>query len=285
MLTGSDGEETEPDSEVPADANPMVRAGIDAAALKPAECEVSRAVDLPVDRVAIDYEGREHFPDAATLEAIATEKSLYVTTPVRADGFDPLGDDSLLDRIPDRARRLLVAGHGAYLDESEASRAIAPRFGAAREVAPDAWIGTEGVERLALAAGGTQYELLSRSTERDARALRAAGFDGEIAVYAPTVLTDDEDAVLDGVGAYVSRRRPVARALPDGGGEGSDDGGSPPTDATATGRTREVLSAAARDFALVGSPETVRERVDELRDVGVDRVVGYPARGIDEFLS
>ncbi|WP_142986806.1 DUF7388 family protein [Halorubrum cibi] len=263
----------------------MVRAGIDAAALKPAECEVSRAVDLPVDRVAIDYEGREHFPDAATLEAIATEKSLYVTTPVRADGFDPLGDDSLLDRIPDRARRLLVAGHGAYLDESEASRAIAPRFGAAREVAPDAWIGTEGVERLALAAGGTQYELLSRSTERDARALRAAGFDGEIAVYAPTVLTDDEDAVLDGVGAYVSRRRPVARALPDGGGEGSDDGGSPPTDATATGRTREVLSAAARDFALVGSPETVRERVDELRDVGVDRVVGYPARGIDEFLS
>ncbi|GAA0510717.1 Luciferase-like monooxygenase [Halorubrum aquaticum] len=279
MLTGSE-------SEVADDANPMVRAGIDAAALKPAECDVTRAVDLPVDRVAIDYEGREHFPDAATLEAIAAEKSLYVTTPVRADGFDPLGDDSLLDRIPDRARRLLVAGHGAYLDESESSRAIAPRFGAAREAAPDAWIGTEGVERLALAAGGTQYELLSRSTDRDARALRAAGFDGEIAVYAPTVLTDDEDAVLDGVGAYVSRRRPVARALPDG-GEGADGegGDAPPTDATATGRTREVLSAAARDFALVGSPETVRERVEELREAGVDRVVGYPARGIDEFLS
>ncbi len=232
MLTGSESEAAEEDRdasdpeasdrEVPADANSMVRAGIDAAALKPAECDVSRAVDLPVDSVAIDYEGREHFPDAATLEAIAAEKSLYVTTPVRADGFDPLGDDSLLDRIPDRARRLLVAGHGAYLDESEASRAIAPRFGAARKAAPDAWIGTEGVERLALAAGGTQYELLSRSTDRDARALRAAGFDGEIAVYAPTVLTDDEDAVLEAVGAYVSRRRPVARALPGGDGPGEE---------------------------------------------------------------
>lgn len=111
------------------------------------------------------------------------------------------------------------------------------------------------------------------------RALRAAGFDGEVAVYAPTVLTDDEDAVLDAVGAYVARRRPVARALPDA------QDGSPPTDATATGRTREVLSAAARDFALVGSPETVRERVADLREVGVDHVVGYPARGIDEFLS
>ena len=282
MLTGSDGEETEPGHGESDDENPMVRAGLDAAALKPAECDVSRAVDLPVDRVAIDYEGRAHFPDAATLEAIAAEKSLYVTTPVRANGFDPLGDDSLLDRIPDRARRLLVAGHGAYLDESEASRAIAPRFGAAREAAPDAWVGTEGVERIALAAGGTQYELLSRSTDRDARALRAAGFDGRIAVYAPTVLTDDEDAVLDGVGAYVSRRRPVARALPDG---GDADDESPPTDATATGRTREVLSAAARDFALVGSPETVRERISDLREAGVNRVVGYPARGIDEFLS
>jgi len=45
------------------------------------------------------------------------------------------------------------------------------------------------------------------------------------------------------------------------------------------GRTREVLSAAARDFALVGSPETVRERVDALREAGVDHVVGYPPAG------
>ncbi|PHQ39352.1 luciferase [Halorubrum persicum] len=259
----------------------VARTGIDAVALKPAECDVSRAAALPVDRVTIDYEGREHLPDAETLADVADETELYVTTPVRVDGFDPLGDDSLVDRIPDAARRVLVAGHGAYLSEAESSRAVAPRLGAARRDAPDAWVGTEGVERVALAAGGTQFELLSRSTDRDVRALRAAGFDGELAVYAPTVLTDDEDAVLDAVGAYVSRRRPVARALPDG--DGADD--APPTDASATGRTREVLSAAARDFALVGSPDTVRERVADLREAGVDHVVGYPARGIDEFLS
>jgi hypothetical protein len=259
----------------------VTRTGIDAVALKPAECDISRAGELPVDRVTIDYEGREHLPDAATLDRLAAETELYVTTPVRADGFDPLGDDSLVARIPDPARRVLVAGHGAYLSDDESSRAVAPRLGAARCDAPDAWIGTEGVERIALAAGGTQFELLSRSTGQDVRALRAAGFDGEIAVYAPTVLTDDEDAVLDAVGAYVARRRPVARALPDG--DGTD--AAPPTGASATGRTREVLSAAARDFALVGSPETVRERIDSLREAGVDHVVGYPARGIDEFLS
>jgi alkanesulfonate monooxygenase SsuD/methylene tetrahydromethanopterin reductase-like flavin-dependent oxidoreductase (luciferase family) len=87
------------------------------------------------------------------------------------------------------------------------------------------------------------------------------------------VLTDDEDVVLDAVGAYAARRRPVARALPD----------DASTDATATGRAREVLSAAVRDYALVGAPDTVREQVGELREAGVDLVVGYPARGVDEF--
>ena len=264
MLTGSDA---------------VARAGLDAVALKPAECDVSRADELPVDRITIDYEGRKHLPDADTLERLAAATTLYVTTPVRADGFDPLGDDSLVDHLPDDARRVLVAGHGAYLTDEESSRAVAPRLGAAREAAPDAWVGTEGVERVALAAGGTQFELLSRSTIRDVRALRSAGFDGTIAVYAPTVLTDDEDAVLDAVGGYVSRRRPVARALPDDTGPDA-----PPTDATASGRTREVLSAAARDFALVGSPDAVGEQIDALSEAGVDHVVGYPARGIDEFL-
>ena len=263
------------------DSDALARTGIDAVALKPTECDVSRADELPVDRVAIDYEGRDHLPDEATLGRLAEATTLYVTTPVRADGFDPLGDDSLLAQIPEAARRVLVAGHGAYLTDEESSRAVAPRLGAARRDAPDAWVGTEGVERVALAAGGTQFELLSRSTDRDVRALRAAGFDGEIALYAPTVLTDDEDAVLDAVGAYVSRRRPVARALPDAG----ENGGGPRTDAAATGRSREVLSAAARDFALIGPPEAVRDRVDDLREAGVDHVVGYPARGIEEFLS
>ncbi|WP_336345434.1 DUF7388 family protein [Halalkalicoccus ordinarius] len=253
----------------------VLETGIDAAALKPAECDVSRATGLAFDTVVIDYEGREHLPERGTLETLAVTHELHLTTPVRADGFDPLGDDSLLDRIPEEARRVLVAGHAAYLEESERSRALAPRFGAAIAEAPDAWVGTEGVERIALATGATQFELLGRSTERDVRALRAAGFDGEIAVYAPTVLTDDADAVLDAVGAYVARRRPVARALPP----------DAPTDAGAEGRARDVLLAAAGDFALVGTPKAIRERIDGLREAGADTIVGYPARGIESFLD
>jgi alkanesulfonate monooxygenase SsuD/methylene tetrahydromethanopterin reductase-like flavin-dependent oxidoreductase (luciferase family) len=45
-----------------------------------------------------------------------------------------------------------------------------------------------------------------------------------------------------------------------------------------------VLSAAARDFALVGDVRTVRERVADLRSAGVDVVVGYPAAGLDGVL-
>jgi alkanesulfonate monooxygenase SsuD/methylene tetrahydromethanopterin reductase-like flavin-dependent oxidoreductase (luciferase family) len=44
-----------------------------------------------------------------------------------------------------------------------------------------------------------------------------------------------------------------------------------------------VLLAASEDFALVGTPATVRERVEELHEAGVDTVVGYPARGLDAF--
>jgi hypothetical protein len=249
------------------------RTGLDAVALKPAECDVCRALDVPLPTVAIDYEGPEHLPDPDVLADLAAEKDVRLTLPVRADGFDPLGDDSRWETIPPSVRRVLVAGHGAYLSDDEADRAVAPRLRAARDRAPDAWVGTEGIERLALAAGGTQYELLSRSTVRDVRALRAAGFDGEVALYAPTVLTDDEDEIIDAVGAYAARRRPVARALPD----------DAPTDASARGRAREVLSAAVRDYALVGSPDDVRDRVCELENAGVDVVVGYPARGVDEF--
>ena len=249
------------------------RTGLDAVALKPAECDVRRALDVPLPTVAVDYEGRDHLPDPDVLTDVAAEKEVRLTLPVRADGFDPLGDDSLWGTVPSSVRRVLVAGHGAYLSDDEAGRAVAPRLRAARDRAPDAWVGTEGIERLALAAGGTQYELLSRSTARDVRALRAAGFDGAVALYAPTVLTDDADEIIDAVGAYAARRRPVARALPD----------DAPTDASATGRAREVLSAAVRDYALVGSPADVRDRVHELADAGVDVVVGYPARGVDEF--
>ena len=249
------------------------RTGLDAVALKPAECDVRRALDLPLSTVAVDYEGREHLPDSDLLTEIAADRTVRLTVPVRADGFDPLGDDSLWESIPPTVHTVLVAGHSAYLSDDERGRAVAPRLRAARERAPDAWVGTEGIERIALAAGGTQYELLSRSTTRDVRALRAAGFDGEVALYAPTVLSDDVDTVLDAVGAYAARRRPVGRALPDGA----------PTDSTATGRAREVLSAAVSDYALVGSPDEVRERIRDLKEAGVDTVVGYPARGVDEF--
>ena len=256
----------------------VLRAGIDAAAIKPAECDVREAASLAVNTVAIDYEGREHLPSTEVLERLAREKQVYVTTPVRADGFDPLGDDSLARRLPDSVGRIVVAGHPAYLSAEERTRAVAPRLKAGVDAADgagatDAWVGTESVERLALATGATQFELLSRRTERDLRALRAAGFEGEIAVYAPTVLADDEDEVLDAVGAYVSRRRPVAEALPE----------DATVDRTATGRAREVLSKASRDFALVGSVATVAERVAALERAGADRVVGYPARGLDEF--
>ncbi|WP_436931079.1 DUF7388 family protein [Halosimplex halobium] len=252
----------------------LAQAGIDAAAIKPAEVEVERARDLAVDTLAVDYEGREHLPSPETLAALADEQELRVTTPVRADGFDPLGDRDLAESLPGSVRRVLVAGHPAYLTEAEQERAVAPRLREAAARSRDPWVGTEGIERVALAVGGTQFELLGPGTDRRLRALRQAGYEGEIALYAPTVLTDEEDAVLDALGAYAARRGPVRSALPDGA----------PTDATAEGRAREVLSQAVRDFGLVGGVETVADRVDELRDAGADRIVGYPARGLDPFL-
>lgn len=254
---------------------PFPRVGIDAVAVKPTEADLSRAVDFPVSSLVIDYEGHEAFPDSQTLTRLAETASVRVTTPVRADGFDPLGDDSLGAQLPDQIGRVLVAGHGAYLSEAAGQRAIAPRLGEALAHHPDAWVGTESVERVALATGATQFELLSRSTEREVRGLRAAGFDGELACYAPTVLTDDDDAVLDAVGAYVSRRAPVRRALPD----------DAVTDSSATGRARDVLLAASTDFALVGDEETVRKRVAQLHEAGIDTIVGYPARGLDELFD
>jgi hypothetical protein len=251
----------------------LVATGIDAVALKPAEVDFADALDLDAEAAVIDYEGRERLPDAETLAALDDAYDLFVTTPVRADGFDPLGDGSLLDRLPEGVTRVLVAGNGAYLTESESRRAIAPRLKAAREAAPDAWVGTEGIERVALATGGTQFELLSRGTESEVRAIRKAGFDGDITLYAPTVLTDDPDETLAAVGGYVARRGPVRTALPD----------DASTDATAEGRAREILLKAATDYALVGDAETVADRVADLEAAGIDRVVAYPARGLDAF--
>ncbi|NLV13734.1 DUF7388 family protein [Haloarcula argentinensis] len=253
----------------------LAAAGIDAVALKPTEVDVSRATALDVETLAIDYEGAAHVPEPDTIEQLASTTDVRITAPVRADGFDPLGDDSGFDALPAGAGHVLVAGHSAYLSANEAERAVAPRLRAAVDDASDPWVGTEGIERLALAVGGTQYELLSRTTVRDVRTLRTAGFDGSIAVYAPLVLSDSEDAMLDAVGDYAARRGPVRDALPEGA----------PTDSRATDRARDVLKQAIRDYALVGSVETVAERTDRLHDIGVDTVVGYPARGLDPFHS
>jgi len=250
-------------------------AGIDAVALKPAEVDVARAVDLDVGTVTIDYEGRDHLPERETLDALDEAMDVRLTTPVRADGFDPLGDDSLLDDVPESVGQVLVAGHPAYLTDAETDRAVAPRFRKAAARAADPWVGTESVERLALAVGGTQYELLSPTTDRDLRALRAAGFEGDVAVYAPTVLTSDEDAILDAVGAYAARRRPVRESLP----------ADAATGAGADGRAREVLQQAVRDYALVGDVDAVAGQIERLEDAGANTVVAYPARGLDPVLQ
>jgi hypothetical protein len=254
--------------------------GFDAVALKPTELDIESVGLADVERAVIDYEGREHLPDAELLAERARETDLSVTTPVRADGFDPLGDDHRSRALPASVGRVLVAGNPAYLTPPERKRAIAPRIGAARERAPAAWVGTEGIGRVALAAGGTQFELLAPTTAREVRALRAAGFDGDIAVYAPVVRSADEDTLLDALGAYVARRGSVATALDDARADGvttAADGMR--TDAGTTGKPRSVLLDAIERFALVGTDGDIDERIDDLRSVGVDTVVGYPARG------
>lgn len=253
----------------------VATSGIDAIALKPSEVALERAHELPVSTLTIDYEGREHVPAPELLDELIGSFHCRLTVPVRADGFDPLGEDDLWSSLPDAVGTVLVAGNSAYLSAEERRRAVAPRLRTASERVASPWVGTEGIERLALAIGGTQFDLLSKTTAREVRSLRAAGFEGSIAVYAPTVLTEEPDAVLDALGAYAARRRPVAARLPD----------DTATDSTATGEARETLLAACREYALVGEPAQVDARIDSIRDAGVDRVVSYPARGLDAILA
>jgi len=255
--------------------SPLARIGVDAVALKPTEHRLDLATELPVNTLAVDFEGRDAVPDPATLERLADTHDVRVTVPVRADGYDPLGDDSALAALPDEVGRIVVAGNPAYLDEHERSRSITPRLRAAAEASEAHWIGTESVERVALAVGGTQFELLSRSTHADIRALRAAGVEDDVAVYAPTVLTSDTDAILDALGGYVARRQRVRDRLPT----------DASTTASATGQARETLLAAANEYALVGEASTVAQRVRSLEAAGVDNVVAYPARGLDAVLD
>ena len=81
-------------------ATSLRRTGVDAVALKPAEHDLERALELGVDAAVVDYEGREHLPDPATFEALASSFDCYVTTPVRANGFDPLGSVATSESSP-----------------------------------------------------------------------------------------------------------------------------------------------------------------------------------------
>lgn len=245
-------------------------AGFDAIAIKPGESELSNLRHVQSTTVVIDFDGAAHVPTPATLDRLDARHELRVTAPVRVEGFDPLGDHRCLERYPDTVEYAFVAGHPAYLDDRARRRPIAPRLGEAVRRYPEAWVGTEGIERIALATGATQYELLSATTRRHVRALRSAGFDGGIVVYAPTIISDEEDVALDAIGEYVARRKPVSRRLPAGARE----------DGTSSGRARRILLEAIDDHAIVGQPATVASTIQELRDVGVDMVVGYPAAGV-----
>ncbi|PSQ60530.1 MAG: luciferase [Halobacteriales archaeon SW_9_67_25] len=249
--------------------------GVDAVALKPTEVDVRRARRLSVETLTIDYEGREHVPEPGTLADLAAGRDVRLTVPVRADGFDPHGEDGLLRSVPDPVGLVAVAGNPAYLDARECRRAIAPRLRAVAGLAEDPWVGTESVERVALAVGGTQYDLLSGTTEAEIDALRSAGFDGDVAVYAPLVLTDDEDAILDALGPYAGRRPDVRQRLPPG----------TPTDSSTTGSAREALLDGLEQYALAGNVEAISGQVDRLHGAGVDHVVAYPARGLGPFLD
>lgn len=253
----------------------LADAGVDAVALKPPEVDLERATGLSVETLTIDFDGHDHVPEPSTLSALAADREVRLTVPVRADGYDPYGDDGLLRETPASVGLVVVAGNPAHLDARECRRAVAPRLAAVARDARDPWVGTESVERVAMAVGGTQFDLLSATTETEVRALRAAGLDEEVAVYAPLVLTDDEDAILDALGGYAGRRPDVREALP----------GDAPRNSTASGQAREALLEGCRQYALVGDAPTVSDRVERLRTAGVDHVVAYPARGLDPFLE
>jgi hypothetical protein len=244
---------------------PLTQAGIDARAIKPTETNLATADLGHLDVVTVDYEGPDSVPSMQTLASLAERTAVRRTVPVRADGFDPLGDASRLNALPAAVNTVLVAGHPVYLSPAEESRAVAPRLRAAADQLADPWVGTEGIERLALAVGGTQFDLLSPSTAADVRALRTAGFSGEIAVYAPTVLSDDDSTLLDALGGYVARRREVRASLP----------ADPVTDSSASEPVRSTLREAIDSFALVGTPTTVAKQVATLREAGVSRIVAY----------
>lgn len=245
-------------------------AGVDGLALKPTQYDLCAVPSSPVETLVIDYEGRGAFPDSSVLMQLATEYELYVTTPVRADGFDPLGDDSYLDRIPSSAKRVLVAGNPAYLTDDEQQRKISPRLKKARQSDPSAWIGTEGIEPLANRLGGTHFELLGPALDDRISQRRDDSAIDQVAVYAPMVITDDADQKIAALGEYVSRRDSVRSEIPE----------VRSVVDMARGRIRKELLEAIDQYALAGSIETIHRRITDFHANGVDQVIVYPATNI-----
>lgn len=241
------------------------RVGFDGIAIKPKERSLTSIEPSQIDRLVFDFEGMEHLPTPMTIQQLAEETEVILTAPVRHDGFDPLGDDDWFTRFEPFAKFAIVAGNRAYLDTVASKRAIAPRIGAARTRFPDAWIGTEGIERLALATGATQYELLSGGSEQVINGLRAAGFEGTIAIYAPTMITEDRTAALNQLAGYLKRRKPVARVIEAQAGNVEETG--------------EVLDRVLDQYALVGPPATIEQRIVELKTAGADLLIAYPVGG------
>jgi alkanesulfonate monooxygenase SsuD/methylene tetrahydromethanopterin reductase-like flavin-dependent oxidoreductase (luciferase family) len=99
--------------------------------------------------------------------------------------------------------------------------------------------------------------------------------DGSRSAYRRLILASPDGPPRSTAGAGLDRPSADGPTSTDGTGETATDAGG----------AREVLSAAVRDYALVGSPEAVREQVARLRTAGVDTVVGYPAAGLEQFVE
>ncbi len=242
--------------------------GFDALAVKPRDTDLSQIPSTPVNNVVIDFEGREHYPSNTTIRSLQETTNLRVTLPIRVDGFDPLGNREYLDSIPPETKVVLVAGNPAYLTENELDRSIAPRIGTAVDKFANAWIGTEGIPLIALATTAPLFFLLSPQSKRTIQQIRSVGYEGTIAVYAPTLITEDTDTLLETLGPYTLRRDPVRHKL-----ESTSLSSLNPED-------QEILIRETQKYALTGSVSAINSQISHLKNHGVDKVVSYLPTGL-----
>lgn len=243
--------------------------GFDALAVKPSHTDPSRVTSSPFDRFIIDFEGTEYYPSVSLIRDLQASTNVRLTIPVRVNGFDPLGNRDYLDALPPETKMVLVAGNPAYLSQAELSRRIAPRIGEVASEFADVWVGTEGIPLIALATDATQFFLLSPESRNTVKTIRAAGYAGTIAVYAPTVISDDQNTILDAIGPYTARRDRVRREL-----------NRPDSITDLDSNDREILVRAIQEYALTGSVPEINEQIQSLKNQGIDTVVSYLPTGI-----